>query len=64
LPGVEPVLERTREQTVRDVPEIGFVVGLGDLVAEVDRLAKCVVEGMFQFLHRGSKTKDFGDGRF
>jgi len=64
LPRVEPVLERAREQTVCNVPEVGLLVGLGDLVAEVDCLAEGVVERVFLVLHRRSKNGRIGDGRF
>lgn len=52
LARVEPVLNGTREQTVCDIPDIGFLVGVRDAVAQIDGLAERFAKGVFQFLHR------------
>jgi hypothetical protein len=50
LSRVQPVLNRTGKEAVRDVPDIGFVVGVGDLVAKIDRFAERLAERIY-FLH-------------
>src|SRR6476619_282702 len=40
LARVEPILHGAGQQPVGDIPEVGFLVAVRDLVAEVDGLAK------------------------
>jgi len=49
LSCVEPILHGASEQTVRDVPQIGFVVAVRDLVAEVDGATEGLVERLGVF---------------
>ena len=51
LARVEPVLNGAREQPIGDIPDIGFLIGIRDAVAEIDGLAERFAEGVFQFLH-------------
>ena len=44
LSRVEPVLHGSRKQAIRDVPQVGFVVAVRDLVAEVDGTTEGLVE--------------------
>ncbi len=46
LTRVQPVLDGAGEQAIGDVPEVGLVVVVGDLVAEIDGLAEGLVERM------------------
>ena len=55
LSRVEPVLHGSRQQAIRDVPQVRLVVTVGDLVAEVDGTAEGLVErfGVFDLRIRG-----------
>ena len=44
LSRVEPILHGSREQAIRDVPQVGLVVAVCDLVAEVDGTTEGLVE--------------------
>lgn len=44
LSSVEPILHGSREQAIRDVPQVGLVVAVRDLVAEVDGTTEGLVE--------------------
>ena len=46
LARIKPVLHGAGQQAVGDVPQVGLLVVVGDLVAEVDGLGEGFVEGM------------------
>lgn len=51
LARVQPVLDSAREKTVRDVPNVGFLVRVGDSVAQIDGLAESFAERIIGLLH-------------
>ena len=51
LARVEPVLNGARKQPIGDIPDIGFLIGIRDAIAQIDGLAERFAEGVFQFLH-------------
>jgi hypothetical protein len=46
---IQPVLHRTREQAVGDIPDVGIFVGLRHAVSQLDRPPRCFVEYRFSF---------------
>ena len=63
LSRVEPVLHGAGEQAVGDVPEVGLVVVVGDLVAEVDGATEGFFERMGFVLGFGGHGRIWCDGR-
>jgi hypothetical protein len=51
LAGIQPELDGSGEQPVRDVPEVGLLVTIGYFVSEVDRPAKGFIEEIGLLLH-------------
>src|SRR5690606_41364526 len=51
LARAQPVLDSAREKTVRDVPNAGFLVRVGDSVAQIDGLAESFAERIIGLLH-------------
>src|SRR5688572_16564547 len=51
LARVQPILHGAREQAVRDVPDVGLVVGVSDPVTEIDCFAEGFAEWIIGFLH-------------
>ena len=53
LARVQPVLDRAGEQAVGDVPQVGILVLVGELVAEVDGAREGGIEGVWWILACG-----------
>ena len=54
LARIQPVLHGSGEQAVRDVPDVSLVVGVRDLVAEIDGLTEGFAERIIGFLHEAA----------
>ena len=59
LTRVQPVLHGAGKQTVGDIPDIGLLVAVGNLIAQIDGFAERFVERVRILLHgafRGSRA--------
>src|SRR6185437_732030 len=51
LAGIEPILHRSGQQAIGDVPQVGLLVLAGQPVAEVHGLGERGIEGISGFIH-------------
>jgi hypothetical protein len=51
LARIQPVLDRTGDKAVGNVPYVGFIIRVRDFVTEVDGFAEGFAEGVIGFLH-------------